>query len=227
MAAELLPPAARSTGTMWPWATSSVPHRAASPIQRRLGPTASPPCPVPMPTSQPSVCESGAERASAGDRPGTGTAGWRSQLMPDPSVSPSSRSSSSRAGSRPIPPAHTTTRPSPHEAWRRATSVVVPSPPAWLVQAPVAVGGASGRAVGGGAACAVGRNRRIDGVLRQPQQGTGESLALGGEVGDHHRAQLPIEGGGRPQTVVGLVYEPAQGGDPRQRICGQRSFIYL
>ncbi len=79
--------AARTTGTMWPWATSSVPHRATSPIQRRLGREPRRRLGRPRhPTSQPRVCDRGAERASAAARPGTETAEWRSQPMPEASA---------------------------------------------------------------------------------------------------------------------------------------------
>ena len=129
-----------TTGTMRPWATSSVPHRAISPAQRRLGATRSPPWPAPTPTSQPRVWVMGAERASAEGRPGIGTGGWRSQAIPVASAFSSSCSRSSGVASGPGPPAHTTIRPSAQEACKSGgpASITAPAGNGW-VSAPAPV----------------------------------------------------------------------------------------
>ena len=112
---------ARRVGTMRPWATSSVAQTAISPSQRRLGATPSASCPLPTPTSQPSVWSIGAHRALARLPPGMATSPMACHSMVSAPAPVSRASTSSTEGGHAAgPPAHTTTRPDDQEPWSSA-----------------------------------------------------------------------------------------------------------
>jgi len=107
----------RKPGTMAPCAARRTPSTAARPSHNRLAPTPAAAWPPPTATSQPSAPRIEMEMASACTPLGSRTPGWTCHpLGGPPTASSRSASASFGSGSVPRPAAHTTTRPSDHEA---------------------------------------------------------------------------------------------------------------